>query len=167
MRSFLLLTVIIFFSCSTSNQKPFILKNPDAVQLKKEFLKSDSQLNTVLTYLERSYKATSEKTDIKTDPDFNNAECGFTKKFEFSIEYTLYKCGEAAPMKETITFPKTSLEQLKKWIEDIHASQTEEEVTNVWYKDKNEYGPKDEEVGCYYTIKQTEAQSIISIWCGC
>lgn len=136
------------------------------MQLKKEFLKSDYQLNTVLTYLERNYKAISEKTDIKTDPEFNNAECGFTKKFEFDIKYTLYKCGEAAPIKETITFPKCSLSELKKWIENIHASSTEE-ITNVWYEDKNEYGPKDKEAGCYYTLKQTDTQSIITIWCGC
>lgn len=166
MRIFLLLSLFVFSSCITSDQKTFDLKKPDVKKLKQEYTNSDYASNIVLAYLERNYKVISEKTDIKLDPDFDNKECGFTKKFEFGIEYTFYECGEAAPVTENIILPKTTLPELKKWIQAIHTSQTEEN-TNVWYGDTNEYGPKDKQVGCYYKIKQTKTNSIITTWCGC
>ena len=64
-----------------------------------------------------------------------------------------------------VIFPKTELPSLKKWVELIYLS-TETEISNVWYKDKIEYGPKNKEAGCYYSITQTESQSIIDIKCG-
>ncbi|MBL4605732.1 MAG: hypothetical protein JKY02_08780 [Flavobacteriaceae bacterium] len=166
MKLFRLLLFFIFCSSIAFAQNTFVLKNPDTLKLKQEFLKSDYGMNIVLTYLERNYKETSAKTAIKTDPEFNNQECGFTKKFEFNIEYTLYECGEAAPKTEKITFQKTSLVNLKKWIELMHASEVDE-ILNVWYINGTEYGPKDKEAGCYYKIEQTKTESIISIWCGC
>lgn len=165
MKTFSLFLVFIFCSSIALAQKGFILKNPDTLQLKKEHKKSDYGINTVLTYLEKNYKSTSEKTDIKLDPEFNNDECGFTRKFEFGIVYTLYNCGEAAPYKEYITFPKVTSKALKKWIELMYASYGYD-IKNKWYPNESEYGPENEEAGCYYKIKHTKDQSKIDIWCG-
>ncbi len=166
MRSFYILFVFLFCSSIVSSQKGFVLKDPDTLRLKQEHLKSDYGINTILSYLERNYKSTSVKTDIKLDPEFNNEECGFTKKFEFGIVYTLYACGEAAPSKEKITFPKVKLPALKKWVELIYAIDANN-IKNKWYPKENEYGPDDEEAGCYYKLKQIETQSVVDVWCGC
>lgn len=158
---FLLLSSISFFA-----QESFVLKTPNAKKLKQAFEKSDYQLNIVLSYLEANYKATSGKFDIKKDEEMGGVECGFTKKFESGIVYAYRNCGEAAPIKEKIIFPKTELAKLKKWIEQIDKANPSN-MESVWYKGKNEYGPKDEEAGCYYKIKQMKSQSIIEIFCGC
>jgi hypothetical protein len=165
MKTVHILVVILFCSSLTTAQKKFTLKTPDTLALKKAFLKSDHELNVILTYLEKNYRATSKKTDVKTDPEFNNIECGFTKKFEHGIEYTLNQCGEATPVREKITLPKISLAKLKKWVELIHFS-NDYDIKNKWYAKKNEYGPVDKEAGCYYTIEQTATKSMIHTWCG-
>lgn len=159
--------VFIFLICSSllSAQEKFVLKDPDTLRLKKEHENSNYGINTVLTHLERNYKSISGKLDIKLDPEFNNQECGFTKKFESGITYTLYNCGEAMPYKEYLTFPKVASKTLKKWIELMYASWGQD-IKNKWYKGKNEYGPEDEEAGCYYKLKQTKTQSKVDIWCG-
>jgi len=166
MKTIFIILAFIFSSSIISGQDNFVLKSPDTLQLKKEFIESDFGANSMFTYFAKNYKATSKKKDIKLDPDFNNKECGFTISYEFGIEYTFYECGEAAPVTEHIILPKTSLPELKKWIQAIHTSQSEEN-TNIWYGDTNEYGPKDKQVGCYYKIKQTDTKSIITTWCGC
>jgi len=166
MKNYHLLIVLLFLSFSLSAQKIFVLKTPNSEKLKQEFVKSNYQMNTILTHLEKNYTVTSGKLDIKLDPDFDNAECGFTKKFKSGIVYTIFSCGEAAPQKEKIFFPKTKTSELKKWIEAIHRSEAEDN-NNKWYKGKNEYAPKDEGPGCYYKIIQTKTQSIIDIFCGC
>lgn len=158
---FVIIVSIITTSCA---QEKFTLKSPDVAALKKELIDSNYQVNTVLRYFEKNYKATSEKIDIKLDPDFDNAECGFTKKFEYGIVYTYYNCGEATPVKEEITLPKTPYSVLKKWVELTYKANGTE-IENTWYS-STEYGPHDKEAGCYYTIKQGEKNTIISTWCG-
>ena len=149
-------------------QSDFELKKFDSQDFKQRFEKSNYDMNVVLTYLKENYKVTSEKLDIKLDPDFDNKECGFTKKFEQGISYTYYNCGEAKPIIETITLPKVELTRLQKWIENIEkANPSAADTNNVWYKDENEFGPKDEGVGCYYKILPSEKNSIVEIWCGC
>ena len=73
--------LLIFIALNFHAQEKYSLKMPDVETLKKEFLESKYQMNVVLTFFERNYKATSEKFDIQLDPDFDNAECGFTKNF--------------------------------------------------------------------------------------
>tara|TARA_R110002073_G_scaffold8207_5_gene45821 strand:+ start:33420 stop:33920 length:501 start_codon:yes stop_codon:yes gene_type:complete len=162
----ILFLLVFVFSIQVSAQKVFSLKSPNSEKLKKEFIKSNSQMNTILTYLEANYKATTQKTNVLKDSEMGGVECGFTKKFEFGIQYTYHNCGEAAPMKEEIVFPKTKIIELKKWVEKIYKSEPDSNQ-NIWYPNKNEYGPKDKEVGCYYKIKQTKGKSIIETFCGC
>ena len=122
-------------------------------------------MNIILTYLKENYKASSEKFDIKLDPDFDNQECGFTQKFEDEIEYTYHNCGEAKPVEERIIFPKVDKARLQKWIENVNASYPMD-IKNVWYKGENEFGPEDEQAGCYYKILPSQEKSIVEIWCG-
>ena len=166
MRIKYLSVLFIFCSLVATAQESFILKTPNIQKLKQGFKKSEYQMNVILSYLEKNYTSVSKKLDILKDDEMGGVECGFTKKFEFGIEYTYHNCGEAAPVKEKIVFPKTKLATLKKWIEQIDKSNPTE-IESIWYKGKNEYGPKNEEAGCYYKIKQTKTQSIIEITCGC
>lgn len=160
--------VTILFLCFTyfGFSQDFTLKKPDLKILSEELSKSEYSINVILSYLERNYKATTEKIDILKDAEMGNVECGFTKKFEPGIVYTYNNCGEAAPVKELISFPKIKSDQLQKWIEEIH-SINPSKIINTWYKGENEYGPKDEGVGCYYKIKQSKNNSVVDIFCGC
>ena len=161
--------LLLLFLCNTTlffAQESFVLKTPNSEKLKQKFEKSNYQMNIIVSYLEANYKAVSGKVDVKNDEEMGGVECGFTMKFEFGITYTYHNCGEAAPMKEYIVFPKTELAKLKKWIEQIDKANPSN-MESVWYPSKNEYGPKDEEAGCYYKIKQTKTQSIVDIFCGC
>ncbi len=160
----LFLILLVFWAFNSQAQKKFTLKTPDVKTLKKELLDSNYSLNTVLRYFEKNYPSASEKFDIKLDPDFNNAECGFTKKFSPGITYIFYSCGEAQPQKERIILPKVNQMDLKLWIELLYKANATN-IKNTWYN-KNEYGPTDKEAGCYYTIKQADTESIVSIWCG-
>lgn len=165
MRILSLFCILCFCALHTAAQKHFELKLPDTLTLKQKFLKSNYDFNITLAYLENNYSSNSKKTAIKTDPDFNNKECGFTKKFASNIEYTYYDCGEASPVKEEIIFPKVPLSTVKKWVELMYSCYPMD-IPNVWYPKKNEYGPKDKEAGCYYTITEKENKTVINTWCG-
>ncbi len=159
------LLLLFSFSFSIFSQQQFNLKHPNVKKLRTNVEKNGTKnMKLIELYLNNNYKATSDKLDIKLDPDFDNMECGYTKKYQFGIVFTTNSCGEASPLTESITFPKTSLEKLKKWIENIYKADLND-IPNTW-KD-NKYIPKDDGVGCYYTIKQQPNKSIIEIWCGC
>lgn len=165
MKRFFILLVLCLLNATIAAQQTFILKNPDTLKLKRTTQESNYDINVILTYLEKNYKATSKKTDIKKDPDFNHKECGFTKKFEFNISYTLYECGEASPVKEEISFPKVSDKRIKRWVELIYSCYAMD-IPNIWYPKKQEYGPDNKEAGCYYTITQTKNRTKVNTWCG-
>ena len=63
----------------------------------QRFEKSNGQMNIILSYFEKNYKAVSEKLNVLIDEEMGGVECGYTKKFEFGIEYTYHNCGEAQP----------------------------------------------------------------------
>ncbi len=165
MKQLSILVFLCFLGSNVLAQNGFILKDPDTLKLRQAQLKSNYGINTILTYLEENYKSISKKTDIKTDPDFNNKECGFTKQFEFNITYTYYACGEATPLKEELIFPKISDSVIKRWVELIYSCYGMD-IPNIWYPEKQEYGPDTKEAGCYYTITQTEKSTKINTWCG-
>jgi hypothetical protein len=165
MKKVFFLIFSLVFSISCFSQQVFQLKQPDVAKL-KAIVEKDPMQNEhlLLLYFENNYKATSGKIDVRLDPDFNNKECGYSKKYEFGIVFTTNNCGEASPLKQTITFPRTDINQLKKWVENIYKADLTD-VPNKWKG--NEYIPKDEEAGCYYTIKQEKEKSTIEIFCGC
>lgn len=165
MRIQILLWILCLCSIGAVAQKQFELKQPDTLTLKKKLLENDYDFNIILAYLENNYPSNSKKTDIKTDPDFDNKECGFTKKFASNIQYTYYNCGEATPVKELIVFPKMPLSAIKRWVELIYSCHAMD-IPNRWYPKKNEYGPSDKEAGCYYTISQKKNKTVVNTWCG-
>ena len=163
----LLITIIISLTllAQSDAQESFTLKKVDIQSLQHRFEKSQYEMNIILTYLKENYAATSKKLNIQLDSDFDNEECGFTIKFEHGIEYTYRNCGEAKPVEEVIVLPSIDKSRLQKWIENIHSIYPMD-IKNVWYQGENEYGPKDEEAGCYYKIIPSETNSIIETWCG-
>jgi len=163
-----LLFTLLLFSCTSFSQQTFILKLPDAEKLNKRYNEKETSTDIVYLYLNENYKSNSVKYAIQTDADFDNIECGFTKKFKHGILFTTNNCGEASPLIQKITFPKTNRSTLQKWVELIYKASIplDSKSTNKW-KNNNEYIPKDEEAGCYYKIIDTSKLSIVEIWCGC
>ena len=157
--------IIVFLLSLQLSAQEFALKQVDTKNLKERFEKSNYQMNIILSYLKENYKATSEKLDVKLDPDFDNKECGFTQKFEYGIEYTYQNCGEAKPVEEKIAFPKIDKVRLQKWIENINNCYPMD-IKNIWYAGEHEYGPEDKEAGCYYKIIPSKEKNIVEIWCG-
>jgi len=157
------LLLILVFTCRCSEKK-FQLALPDIQKIESLSSESEFGLNEVLVYLEMNYKKKGKKTQVRIDDD-GKTECGYTQVFDFDISYTTEQCEEASNLKEIIIFPRTSIDEVKKWVESIYAS-GETDIPNVWYND-HEYGPNDKEVGCYYTISQSGKTSKIAITCGC
>lgn len=152
---------------SEVKQQPYALKIPDSKKYLEAFTKSDYRLNVLDSFLVANYKDLSGKINIETDPDFDNAECGFTRNLAYGIIYKYRQCGEAKGVYEWLTLPKTDIATVKKFIEAL-AITTPVYEPYVWYKGKtNEYGPKSKEVGCYYFIEETATQTKIRIECGC
>jgi len=145
------------------------LTSPNIKTLRSLIAKNDVGSDIILLYLEHNYGKNSPKYNIKKDSEFNNQECGFTKKFKHHIIFTTNNCGEASPIIQKITFPKTTTKALKNWIEQIYTIELPKDVlpNNEWYENGFEFGPKDKEVGCYYKIKQSSYNSIVTVWCGC
>ena len=44
-------------------------------------------MNIILSYFEKNYKAVSEKLNVLIDEEMGGVECGYTKKFEFGIDF--------------------------------------------------------------------------------
>lgn len=147
-------------------QELFTLKKADVSKLTKLVKDSDNKLNEIPLYLDTYYASKSPKTNIKLDAEFNNMECGYTKKYASGIIYSIEQCGEASSQNQKIVFPKTSSAQMINWIEDIYKINPTE-VDNIWYSKGLQYGPLDEGAGCYYSIQQTSKNTIVRVTCGC
>ena len=159
----------LLISINSFCQKKFDLVSPDIKTITSSTEKNEISSDAAFQYLERNYGSSSKKYNIEKDPNFNNQECGFSKKFKYNIIYTTNKCGEASPITQKIVFPKTITKKLKKWIEYIYEIELSKGTAsnNQWYKNNIEFGPKNKEAGCYYKINQTTTNSIVEIWCGC
>jgi len=160
--------LLLFFLVISLSAQTFELKSVDSKKLKKQFEDSNYQANIIVNYLKEHYKSTSDKTNVLYDSEMGGIECGYTLKFEHGIEYTYHQCGVESPAKEKVIFPKLNDSRFKKWIENIEkANSSAADTANIWYKNENEYGPKDEGVGCYYKILSSKDKSIVEISCGC
>lgn len=141
----------------------FTLKSPDVYALKKE-LDRDNSKEIIYTYLFQEYKKIGKKKNIKKY-EYNQDEiCAFEQEFYGGITYTIDQCPEEGGMNYNIKFPKTDRKTLIDWVELMDNNDLSD-VENSW--NKNNYRPTDEGVGCYYTIKETETNSIVEVWCGC
>ena len=165
MKTIYLFTILNLITLRIGAQKSLILKEVITKDLHQQFEKSNGQMNIILSYFEKNYKAVSEKLNVLIDEEMGGVECGYTKKFEFGIEYTYHNCGEARPVKERIILPKVTMTELRKWIEHINDAYPMD-IKNIWYEGGNEYGPEDKEAGCYYNILPSAKNSVIEVWCG-
>ena len=143
----------------------FNLKTPNVPALKKQ-LELDSSKEIIFLYLEEEYIKLGNKNNIKKY-EYNQKEiCAFEQKFNFDINYTIDQCAEEGGMNYSISFPKVNRTSLMNWIQIMDKNNLSE-VENSWNTAKTIYRPSDEGVGCYYTIKETETNSVVEIWCGC
>lgn len=150
---------------SQSTESSFKLIEVQSDSLKKQFIEKNYQMNIILTYLKTNYTVSGGKTNIKKDEEMGGNECAFTQRFKEGISYSFQNCGEAKPVEEKLEFPKTNLDDLKKWIVDINNAYPMD-IKHVWYKGENEYGPEDEGAGCYYKILTSKKKMKVEIWCG-
>lgn len=123
-------------------------------------------MTEIYTYLIEHYKPVSEKTNVLDDTENGEKACQFTQQFEQGITYTIRRCGDESPLEEEVTFPKTKLASLKKWIEDIYHVQNVKE-TNEWSEKETTFQPKGEGAGCYYRIISLKDKNTVEVWCGC
>ena len=168
MKFHILLITSLLFSINSFSQQQFVLKLPDVEKLNKRYNDDEGITDIIYLYLNKNYNSNSVKYAIQTDADFDNIECGFSRKFQSRILFTTYNCGEATPLIQKITFPKTTIGSLQKWIELIHKASLplDSKPTNNW-KNQKEYNPEGGEAGCYYKIIETTTKSIVEVWCGC
>lgn len=154
---FLIIIPIIGYS------QNFKLITPDVQGLKEELVLNNSK-EIMYTYLLQEYKKIGQKKKIKKY-EYNQSEiCAFEQEFYGGITYTIDQCPEESGINYSITFPKTDRKKLMEWVE-IMDSNDLSEVENSW--NTNKYRPSDEGVGCYYSIKETDINSIVEVWCGC
>ena len=169
MKTIAIFLFIIMTPTSSFGQKKFKLVSPNIKSLNKIVNQQSNDTDVILLYLENNYKLNSKKYNIKKDSVFNNRVCGYSKKFKHNIIFTTNNCGEATPLIQSITFPKTKTNLLKKWVENIYKASLpiNSKPESEWYKGKNEYGPIGGEAGCYYKIQQQPNKSIVEVLCGC
>ena len=132
-------------------------------KLKKENNKTDV---VVYPYLSNYIKDVSGKFNIKNYayPDYDI--CAFTQKFENDITYQVEYCKEAGGVSEKLVLPKTSKENLKRWVEFIYET-TSMEVLNSWNNDQSIFKPQDDGAGCYFKIFEEVNHTTVDIYCGC
>ena len=144
----------------------FELIKPNVEELNAELKKTNFTQDVTYLYLNRNYKAESEKMDIKKYdyPDYNI--CAFTQKFEHGIVYSEEQCREAGGITTKLTLPKTDKKSIIQWVELIFKS-SPMDIEHGWNSEKNKFEPTDNGAGCYFEIKETENNTEIEMYCGC
>ena len=158
--------LFLFFLSVSLSAQAFELKPVDAQSLKSTMVKSDSLMTGVYAYLIENYKPVSKKTNVLDNEETGEKACQFTLQFEQGITYSIRRCNEEGPLEETVTFPPTTLNSLKKWVEDIYHIENLK-GTNVWSDEQTTFRPKGEDAGCYYKIIMSKTNNSVEIWCGC
>ena len=144
----------------------FELIKPNVEELNVELKKTNFTQDVTYLYLNRNYKAESEKLDIKKYdyPDYNI--CAFKQKFEHGIVYSEEQCREAGGITTKLTLPKTDKKSIVQWVELIFKS-SPMDIEHGWNSEKTKFGPTDDGAGCYFEIKETENNTEIDMYCGC
>ncbi|GAA0744666.1 hypothetical protein GCM10009431_19020 [Gaetbulibacter jejuensis] len=144
----------------------FKLKKPNVTELNAELKKTNYTQDVTYLYLNRNYKAESEKLEVKkyNYPDFSI--CAFKQKFEHGIVYSEEQCREAEGITTKLILPKTEKQSLIQWVELIFKS-SPMDIEHGWNLDKTKFGPTDNGAGCYFEIKETEKNTQIEMYCGC
>ncbi|MGO3706907.1 MAG: hypothetical protein ACTJGD_03070 [Mesonia hippocampi] len=144
----------------------FELKKPNVEELNAELKKNNYSQDVIYLYLNRNYKAKSEKLEVKKYSYFDYNICAFKQKFESGIVYSEEQCREAGGITTKLILPKTEKRSLIQWVELIFKS-SPMNIEHGWNSDKTKFGPTDDGAGCYFEIKQTEKNTEIEMYCGC
>ncbi|MFD2564805.1 hypothetical protein [Aquimarina rubra] len=159
--------IILFLTLPILNfGQNFALKEPNVMELKAELKKNNNADDVVYVYLQRNYKQSSDKANVKNYEYTDYSICAFEQDFENEITYSVEKCREAGGISTTLILPKSKKSSVIKWIEQIFKS-SPMDIEHGWNKEKTKYGPTDNGVGCYYEIKETENNTKIDMYCGC
>lgn len=141
------------------------LPEPDGLQLQEQQEADENRFEDLYYYLTDHFKVVGEKKNARYYYQSEDL-CGFDQEFEQNISYSTTSCGEAVGQTTTIHFPRTPQRVLMDWIRQIHA--TDPELgENTWRENLSKYEPVDQGVGCYYQIRHTKSQSIVTRYCGC
>ena len=142
----------------------FIFKN-NTIYFDPEYGFSDSFIPTKPAISNTGFKEYLKTNYVLTkhniiDSAYGEYICTEELLFSNGIKYH-YKCGlEGKNSRNTISFPKTELEPLKKLIETLY-----DEPDNFW-ETPFYYVPED--MGCWYFIdNEVKDSTIVSITCGC
>ncbi len=144
----------------------FELKKPNVAELNAELKKTNYTQDVTYLYLNRNYKAESEKLDVKKYDYPDYSICAFKQKFKSGIIYSEEQCREAGGITTKLTLPKTDNESLIQWVELIFKS-SPMDIEHGWNSEKTKFGPTDNGAGCYFEIKETENSTEIDMYCGC
>lgn len=159
----ILLFLILPIFC---NAQDFELKKPNVEELNAELKKNNYSQDVIYLYLNRNYKAKSEKLEVKKYSYSDYNICAFKQKFESGIVYSEEQCREAGGIITKLILPKTEKRSLIQWVELIFKS-SPMNIEHGWNSDKTKFGPTDDGAGCYFEIKQTEKNTEIEMYCGC
>ena len=144
----------------------FELKKPNVAELNAELKKTNYTQDITYLYLNRNYKAESEKLEVKKYDYPDYSICAFKQKFEHGIVYSEEQCREAGGITTKLILPKTDNESLIQWIELIFKS-SPMDIEHGWNSEKTKFGPTDDGAGCYFEIIETENSTAIDMYCGC
>lgn len=149
----------LFFVMQVSFGQHFKPHLPDTDHLKA--LEKATTVTESLSYLYLCayYTAISGKKALQYYAWEPDAICAFQQSFENGITYTVRNCLEEGGGNEQLTFPLMDISTVRSFIERLFYDEW-----NTWV---SEFAYEPKEAGCYYTIKQTENQTIIDIYCGC
>ncbi|MFV0345047.1 MAG: hypothetical protein ACK5IQ_02180 [Bacteroidales bacterium] len=162
-----ILIILLLFTPILLYAQKFKLESPDTERLAALMDAGAYPVYEVIyLYLIWNYDTVSQKQDVVY---YENPEYGirmFSQKFENGIEYSFedYTEGGAAVL---LTLPSTDRDNLVKWIETIFESLSLGSTKNGWNSDKSEFSPIEEDVGCFYNIRETGTHTIIKNYCGC
>ena len=162
----LLIFFLIFYAANSTAQTLY-LKEVDSTAIARFVAKEGHFDDVIYAYFKLNYQQQSGKKDVQqlTYPDFDT--CAFVQEFEKDITYKIYSCKEAGGTSVTLEFPRTvDKKRLKNWVEEIY-SVINVGIPHQWNKDKSQYHPVDEGVGCYYDIIETSDQILVKVYCGC
>ena len=158
--------IILFILPILGFGQDFALNEPKVAELKAELKKNNYSEDVVYVYLQRNYKQSSDKSNVKKYEYPDYSICAFEQNFENGITYSVEQCREAGGISTTLILPKTKKSSVIKWVEQIFQS-SPMDIEHIWNKEKTKYGPTDNGVGCYYEIKETENNTKIDMYCGC
>lgn len=154
--------VILLIPLASFSQELSLIE-PNVKELKDKLRKNGPDFHVSYYYLVHNYSnGTSKRNEKYYVTDYL---CSFEQDFHYGIHFYEDQCGDEGGDSSEVTLPIIQLAHLKSWIEIMDSIYGA--PSNEWYEDGLTYGPKDEELGCTYKIKDGNENWIVSIYFGC